>query len=84
MLGEGEERIRKLNHTDNEGETCMFYAWHEGHYEMIVLLVEHGINYNAENKSKETCLDIVKRGKHNKAEFGRWGKNYIFKFFILF
>lgn len=71
MLGEGEERIRKLNHTDNEGETCMFYACHEGHYEMIVLLVEHGINYNAENKSKETCLDIVKRGKHNKAEFGR-------------
>jgi len=61
-----EERRKRINHMDSETE--IFYACNEGHYDMTVLLVENGADFNIENKDRLTCLDVWKRKKNYKIE----------------
>lgn len=53
-----------INHLDNNGQTCLFYAAREGQLEMCKFLINRGCKYDLIDKNKKTPLHFAKGSKH--------------------
>lgn len=58
------EKGADVNLEDKYGQTCIFYAIREGHYDIVEFLIKHGANVNKIDKKKQTPVSFAM--KHNK------------------
>jgi hypothetical protein len=50
-----------INIEDKYGQTCLFYAIREGHYDIVELLIEKGANVNQVDKKKRTPYSFAEK-----------------------
>jgi hypothetical protein len=58
------EKGSDLNLEDKYGQTCLFYAIREGHYDIVDFLISNGADINKQDKKKLTPYSFAL--KHNK------------------
>jgi hypothetical protein len=50
-----------VNHKDNNGQTCLFYAAGAGHLEMCRLFVDYGVNVQLLDRNRERAINYARK-----------------------
>jgi ankyrin repeat protein len=50
-----------VNHKDNNGQTCLFYAAGAGNLEMCRLFVDYGVNVQHVDRNRERAINYARK-----------------------